>query len=48
VLRERNAALREMAERFYPTASASRQARLIRVAALHYAASAWLHDPKQF
>jgi hypothetical protein len=37
-LRERNAALREMAERFYPTASASRQACLIRAAALHYAA----------
>ena len=43
-LRERNAALREMAARFYPTASASRQARLIRAAALDYAASAWLHD----
>jgi hypothetical protein len=41
---ERNAALREMAERFYPTASASRQACLIRAAALHHAASAWLHD----
>ncbi|HEV8263193.1 MAG TPA: hypothetical protein VGQ19_20840 [Burkholderiales bacterium] len=43
-LRERNAALREMAERFYPTTSPSRQARLIRAAALQYAASAWLHD----
>ena len=43
-LRERNPALREMADRFYPTASASRQARLIRAAALRYAASARLHD----
>jgi len=43
-LRQRNAALREMAESLYPAASASRRAHLIRTAALRYAASAWPRD----
>ncbi len=43
-LRARNAALREMAESVYPAEPASRQARLIRTAALRYAASTWPRD----
>ena len=43
-LRERNAALRRLAEGFHRGTPVSRQARLVRTTAVRYAASAWLRD----
>ncbi len=43
-IRARDAALRELAERFYRGLSAYKQAQKISTIALRYAASAWRHD----
>jgi hypothetical protein len=43
-IRTRDAALRELAERFHAERSVSRQAQEIRLRALRYAASAWRFD----
>lgn len=43
-IRERDAALRELAARFFADQSVSAQARLIRQRALRYAASSWRFD----
>jgi hypothetical protein len=43
-MRERNASLRQLAETSHPERSVSCQARLIRLAAVRYAATGWLLD----
>jgi len=43
-MRRRNAALLELAERFFADLSPSAQARQIRLLAVRYGASAWAHD----